>query len=435
MRYALDGLRRRPRRTALAALGIGLATALVIALLALSAGVEGSASRLAVASGVDLLATSANTSIIEGTFPPVPEAHAAPARFAQADPNVAEASPWLVTDLVYGNASLYGAANTSANGSSIPSGWTPTGAGAVGWIPSDNNGLDTPTTLAGAGFNVTGDPHYGGGTYRGPSTDEIVLDQSLGVVLHAVPGSTVWISPRSVPSASGVLGWYRNATPFRVIGWSGPFWLIPSAQLSFLYLSELQSVIGGPTQQDDYASLVLVHLTDPTNPSNDQRILAAAFPSLNVLTIGNVLGAVNAAVEVYRTFGSLVGAIGVAIAALFTSSVLLMSVDDRSHELALLRAIGFGRSTIVGYVFEEGLWLALLGLAVGAPIGLAIGYGLDLALVHFVAGLPNGFTFVEFNASVAASAFAEVFAIGLVAAIVPAARVLSLPIASELRAP
>lgn len=187
--------------------------------------------------------------------------------------------------------------------------------------------------------------------------------------------------------------------------------------------------------QDDYASLVLVHLTDPTNPSGDQRILAGAFPSLNVLTIGNVLGAVNSAVEVYRTFGTLVGAIGVAIAALFTSSVLLMSVDDRSHELALLRAIGFGRRTIVGYVFEEGLWLALLGLAVGAPIGLAIGFGLDFALVHLVAGLPKGFTFVEFNATVAASAFAEVLAIGLLAAIVPAARVLSLPIASELRAP
>ena len=71
MRYALDGLRRRPRRTALAALGIGLATSLVVALLALSAGIEGSASRLAIASGVDLLATSANTTIIAGTFPPV----------------------------------------------------------------------------------------------------------------------------------------------------------------------------------------------------------------------------------------------------------------------------------------------------------------------------------------------------------------------------
>ncbi len=435
MRYALDGLRRRPRRTALAALGIGLATALVIALLALSAGVEGSASRLAVASGVDLLATSANTSILEGTFPPVPQGHSTPVRFGQADPNVAEASPWLVTDLVYGNSSLFEAANASSNGSAIPPGWTPTGAGAVGWIPSDNTGLDTPSILAGSGFNTSGDPHFDAGTYRGPSTDQIVLDQSLGVVLHAAPGSTVWISPRSVPSAPSVRGWYMNATPFRVVGWSGPFWLIPSAQLSFLYLSELQSVVGGPTMQDDYASLVLVHLTDPTNPSGDQRILAGAFPSLNVLTIGNVLGAVNSAVEVYRTFGTLVGAIGVAIAALFTSSVLLMSVDDRSHELALLRAIGFGRRTIVGYVFEEGLWLALLGLAVGAPIGLAIGFGLDFALVHLVAGLPKGFTFVEFNATVAASAFAEVLAIGLLAAIVPAARVLSLPIASELRAP
>ena len=53
-------------------------------------------------------------------------------------------------------------------------------------------------------------------------------------------------------------------------------------------------------------------------------------------TLGNVLGAVNQLVDVYRTFGTLVGAIGIVIAALFTSTVLLMSVDDRSQELALL---------------------------------------------------------------------------------------------------
>ncbi|MCI4358212.1 MAG: ABC transporter permease [Thermoplasmata archaeon] len=435
MRYALDGLRRRPRRTALAAIGIGLATALVIALLALSAGIEGSASRLAVASGVDLLATSANTSLTSGTFPPVPQAHRAPAEFTRADSNVASASPWLVNDLVFGNASLFAASNASAGGASIPPSWGPTGAGAVGWIPSDNAGLDTPALLVGTGFSRSGDPHYDNGSYRGPTGDETVLDQSLAAVLHVGPGSTVWVSPRSVPAAAGVHGWYENATAFRIVGLSGPFWLIPSALLGFFYLSELQTVDGGAAVQGDYASLVLVHLTDPTDPSHDQGVLRTAFPALNVLTLGNILGAVDSLVNVYRTFGTLVGAIGVVIAALFTSTVLLMSVDDRSQEIALLRAIGFRRATIVGYVFEESLWLSLLGLVVGAPLGLAIGYGLDALLVHLVAGLPNGFSFIQFDATVAASAFLEVGAIGVGAAVVPAARALTLPIAPELRAP
>ncbi|HEV2519199.1 MAG TPA: ABC transporter permease [Thermoplasmata archaeon] len=435
MRYALDGLRRRPRRTALAAIGIGLATALVVALLALSAGIEGSASRLAVASGVDLLATSANTSLVSGNFPPVPRAHATPAEFLRSDPNVASASPWLVNDLVYANASLYAASNASRNGSAIPPSWGPTGAGSVGWIPDDNTGLDTPTLLAGSGFSRGDDPHYGNGSYTGPRTGETILDQSLAGVLRVGPGAIVWASPRGVPTPAALPGWFANATAFRVVGLSGPFWLIPSAQLGFFSLSELQSLDGGSSVPGDYASLVLVHLTDPTDPARDQQRLATAFPSLNVLTLGNILGAVNDVVNVYRTFGTLVGAIGIAIAALFTSTVLLMSVDDRSQELAVLRAIGYPRSRIVAYVFEEALWLSLFGLLLGAPLGFGIASGLNLVLTHLVAGLPSGFTFVLFDGGVAASTILEVAAIGVAAAILPAARALALPIAQELRAP
>ncbi|HEV2165990.1 MAG TPA: ABC transporter permease, partial [Thermoplasmata archaeon] len=222
MRYAWDGLRRRPRRTALAALGIGLATSLVIALLALSAGIEASASRLAVASGVDLLATSANTTIISGSFPPVPQSHGAPAAFARADPNVATASPWLVNDLVFANASLFAASNLSQNGSGIPPSWGPTGAGSVGWIPSDNAGLDTPAVIAGSGFTRTGDPHYANGTYRGPSTGEVVLDQSLAAVLHVGPGDLVYAGAGSPPGPSALPGWFGNATAFRVVGGGTP---------------------------------------------------------------------------------------------------------------------------------------------------------------------------------------------------------------------
>ncbi len=435
MRYAWDGVRRRPGRTALAAIGIGLATALVIALLALSAGIEGSASRLAVASGVDLLATSANTSLISGDFPPLTDAHATPSTFPRADANVATASPWLVSDLVFGNASLYAATNASVGGAAVPTGWGLSGAEAVGWIPSDNAGLNTPTLLAGTGFTAPGDPHWANGTYAGPTTGEVVLDQDLAGVLHVGPGAKIWASPRAIPAASGLSGWYANATALTVAGISGPFWLIPSAQLGFLYLSELQAIDGGLAVTDDYASLVLVHLTDPTDPGHDQTLLERAFPSLTVLTLGDILGAVDQVVNLYRTFGELIGAIGVAVAGLFTSTVLLMSVDDRAQEIALLRAIGYSRATIGRFVLEESLLLSGLGLAFGAPLGLGIGYGLDVLLNRLVAGLPNGFSFVSFDPTVAASAIGVIALIGLAAAAVPIARALAVPIAEELRAP
>jgi putative ABC transport system permease protein len=435
VRYALDGVRRRPGRSALTALGIGLATGLVTVLLALSAGVQGSASRLATASGVDLIATSANTSLTTTTFPPVTDAHSIPTGFAHADPNVAAASPWLVTSFVFANSSLYAAANASPSGAGIPGGWGPASGEGVGWIPGANSGLETPAVAKGPGFSSAGDPHYGNGSYNGPFTHEVVLDDGMAGVLKATVGSVVYVSVQSLASPADALGWYHNATPFRVVGISGPFFLIPSALLGFFYLSEAQSLAGSTEVGHDEASVVLVHLSDPTHPASDQSQLQRAFPGLTVFTLANILGAVQSVVDLYRTFGTLIELVALIVAALFATTVLTMSVDDRSQEIATLRAIGFARATIGRYVVEEALILAALGLAVGLAGGFTGAYFLNRFLVNLLPGLPNGFSFVSFDGTVVGSAILEVTVIGLLAAILPAARAVRLPIAEELRAP
>jgi putative ABC transport system permease protein len=412
-------------------LGIGLAVGLVVLLLALSSGIQSSATTLAAESGVDLIAASANTTILSGQFPPVQGAHSLVTRLPAVDPNVATASPWLVSDLVFGNASLWAAANAS----SVPGGWSPTESGTIGWIPSDNAGLQTPDIYNGTGFTESGDPHYAGGAYTGPTTHQIVLDQGLATVLHVGLGDRVWLGAAQPPSAASLSGWYANATGFQVVGISGPFWLIPSALLAFAYLSELQGIVGGASASTDYASLVLIHLTDPTTASTDQSRLQSAFPQLTVFTLSDILGAIQHVVNLYRTFGELIGIIGVVVAALFATTVLQMSVDDRSREIALLRAIGHSRPAVGSLVVQEALLLALFGLAVGLPIAYLTAYGLNLYLRHLLAGLPASFSFVSFNGSVLLDGLLLVLAVGLVAAVAPAARAMQLPVAEELRAP
>jgi putative ABC transport system permease protein len=413
-------------------LGIGLAVGLVVLLLALSAGIETSATTLATQSGVDLIAVSGNVSSpLQGQFPPIQGAHKLVTEIPAVDPNVATASPWLVSDLVLANASLYAHANTS----SIPSGWSPTESGMVGWIPSDNSGIDTPDIDNGTGFTLPGDPHYANGSYNGTATHQIVLDEGLANVLHVWVGDTVWLAAAEPPSAAALEGWYENATAFRVVGVSGPFWLVPSALLAFTYLSELQGIVGGASAATDYASLVLIHLTDPTTVDADQTRLAAAFPQMTVFTLASILGAIQHVVNLYRTFGDLIGVIGIVVSALFATTVLQMSVDDRSREIALLRAIGHSRPSVGSLVVEEALYLSLFGLAAGLPIAYATGYGLNLYLRHLLAGLPTSFSFVSFNAGVLTDGLLLVLAVGLVAAIAPAARAMQLPVAEELRAP
>ncbi|MGI0133053.1 MAG: ABC transporter permease [Thermoplasmata archaeon] len=431
MDYAWQAVRRRPGRSAATALGIGLATSLVLILLALSSGIQTSATRLVAASGIDLLATSPNTSLSSTAFPPVASAHLLPSALRTADPNVASASPWLIASLTFVNTSLARAANAS----DIPPGWQPAVSGVVGWIPGDNAGIETPTVTSGPGFVSPGDPHFDNGSYRGPSTHEIVVDRALATVLNVTPGELVYAGTGSPSGPAALASWVANGTVFRVVGVSGPFWLIPSALLGFVYLSELQQVVAGGSAPRDDASLVLIHLGDAGNPGRDQSRLAGAFPGLSVFTVGNILGAVNSVVDLYRTFGTLIGLIGVAIATLFTTTILLMSVDDRSQELALLRALGFPRRRIAGYIVEEAILLSAIGLGVGIVLGGVGSFALDRFLSTLVLGLPAGFSFVSFDLGVIALGVVEVLLIGFAAAALPAWRALTLPVAQELRAP
>jgi ABC-type antimicrobial peptide transport system permease subunit len=434
MLSALDALRRRPGRSLLTALGVGLASGLVVLLLALSAGVQSSATTLAYASGVDLLATSSaggNGTLLSGAPPPISHAHELATAIPRADPNAVVASPWLLGDLVFANASLWRAANAT----DVPAGWTYTGSGTVGWIPDDLGGIETPTLYNGTGFTHPGDPLYDNGSYAGPATHQIELDQALAGVLHLRTGATVWASPVAPPSTAALPGWYANATAFTVVGISSAFWLVPSAELAFLYLSELQELIGGASASTDYATLILVHLANPTDPSGDQAKIALAFRNLSVYTLSDILGEIQHVVSVYRTFGELIGAVGLVVATLFTTTVLQMSVDDRSREFALLRAVGHRRADIGLAVVEEGLLLSGLGLAIGLPLAYLGSIALDRLLLRLVPGLPSGFSFVSFDPAVVGAGVLAVVAVGLLASTVPAIRAMGLPVAEELRAP
>ena len=429
--YAIDALRRRPGRTTLTALGIGLAVGLVVLLLALSAGIQTSASELATASGVDLVAASANTTLTSGSLPPIEHAHPLATQIPSRDANVETASPWLISDLVFGNASLWARANSS----DVPSGWSPTGSGSVGWIPDDNVGLETPELYNGSGFTAPGDPYYSNGTYQGIKTGQIELDQGLAGVLGVHVGQSVWVAASPPTGPSGVVAWYAQATEFHVVGITGPFWLVPSALLAFLYLSELQAIVGGGTPSTDYGSLVLIHLYDPTTATTDQGTIAAAFAGLTVFTLANILGEIQHVVNLYRTFGELIGVIGLVVAALFTTTVLQMSVDDRSREIALLRALGYSRASVGSLVVQEGIALSLLGLVVGLPVAYLAAEAINAFLLRLLAGLPAGFTFISFDPTIVAVGLGLVLLIGLGAAVAPAARAMQLPVAEELRAP
>ena len=59
------------------------------------------------------------------------------------------------------------------------------------------------------------------------------------------------------------------------------------------------------------------------------------------------------------------------VIALVSANTAAMAVRERRHELAVMRALGFTRRSLVGFMVTEGM---LMGLVAGA-LGTAIAYG------------------------------------------------------------
>jgi putative ABC transport system permease protein len=122
----------------------------------------------------------------------------------------------------------------------------------------------------------------------------------------------------------------------------------------------------------------------------------------------------------------LIAGIVVIVIALVSANTAAMAVRERRHELAVMRAIGFTRRTLVSFLITEGL---LMGLAAGA-IGSAIAYGLLRIFGPALLGPDFGLRLMP---AVASESIAVAAAIGLLSAAIPALSATRRAIADSLR--
>jgi putative ABC transport system permease protein len=107
-------------------------------------------------------------------------------------------------------------------------------------------------------------------------------------------------------------------------------------------------------------------------------------------------------------------------------------VSARSREIATLRALGFGATSVVISVFVEALLLALLGGAIGA---LAAWLFFDGDVVSTSGGQVAQIVFaLAFTPGLVAIGVIWACAIGLIGGLFPAVRAARLPVATALRA-
>ena len=381
-RVASVGLRTRPLRAGLSALGIAIGVAAIVAVLGLS-----SSSQAGLLSQIDRLGTNlltvTNGQGLTGKTAELPLA--APAMIARIDPVTSVAETARVTATVYR---------------------TPV-------IPAiDTNALSVAAAstdlLATLGVKVAQGVYLNAATATEPvAVLGAVAAQRLGVD-RLYPGERIWMDDQ----------W------FYLVGILGPAVLTPEVESSVL--------VGFPAAQkylasNGHANTVYVRaeneqvaavqsvLTQTANPEGPNEV-DVSQPSATLVARADAKSALNGLFLGLGAVVLLVGAVGVA-------NIMVISVLERRSEVGLRRALGATRGQIRTQFLAEAILLALGGGAVGVALG---------ALATAVYAATKGWEIV-IPSSAWAGGFGAALLIGAIAGLLPAMRAARLSPTEALR--
>ncbi len=394
---AFRTLIRVPARTALVVLGLSVTGALLLDMTMLAGGLQASLgsvlSRLGFAVRV----------VPRGTLPFSGDAEIADAdRLAAAietQSGVTAAVPVL-------GANLY----VQQGGRRFPS-------FALG-VPSGTPGVYT--LVAGADLSTRPGPPSGGTAPVLP----IVVNQNMArldgvrigdrLVLSAAPGT--------------ILQAFAAVQPCRVAGIADFYFDLPTQRTVALAAPVLRRLLDRPPGG---ASLILVRMTDPSRADALARWIAARDPRVDAFSIQEFLARTGARLTYFNQFSVILGTMSAAVAFLLIAAIVTLSVGERLGEIAMLRAMGFPRASIVGLVLVEGIALAAAALPGAFLLGIAIARNLDRILLSSP-GVPENLHFFTLTSAAAVRTVGILLATGALGGAYPAAVTARLEVAPTL---
>jgi putative ABC transport system permease protein len=125
------------------------------------------------------------------------------------------------------------------------------------------------------------------------------------------------------------------------------------------------------------------------------------------------------AIDQFRTFSWIVAGVIIGIEALVVFVTMMGSVNERTREIGIFRALGFRRLHVTGLILIEAVVASLLAGVLGYLAGMGVSYALLPVLAG--SGAADGVT-VTWAPALAAGAVGLAVAIGAVASLYPALR-------------
>jgi putative ABC transport system permease protein len=209
---------------------------------------------------------------------------------------------------------------------------------------------------------------------------------------------------------------------FTVVGILEPTLTLPDSQAFMplaaaqeLYVKDLPADIAEKTVPGD----TITHIVVYPQPGSDTNALAdrleAALPNVTTLTASEFDETIGSTANLLSGIIVGVGFISLIVGGLSVVNTMAMSVNERTREIGIKRAIGGTRRRIVLELVAEA---GLIGL-IGGAIGLALG-----ALVVYLgnqAGRDSGTVLFSLTAATALSSVVFATVLGVVAGVIPAA--------------
>ena len=171
--------------------------------------------------------------------------------------------------------------------------------------------------------------------------------------------------------------------------------------------------IANPAQAGEVAQVVDTLFANSANETRTST--EKAFVSNFAAQFGDI-GAIVTAVVAVVLFTML----------LVTVNTMAQSVRERTAELAVLKALGFGNARLIGLVLAESLTLTLIGGIVGLALSYAVIGAIPGALLQFLPGL-------YLPAQGAGLGVLLMLLLGALAALLPVSRTVRLQVVTALR--
>jgi len=240
-----------------------------------------------------------------------------------------------------------------------------------------------------------------------PTANEIILGSDVAHALNLSPKQSVTIMGQD----------------FKVAGIVQPTGSVENDQAVFIDLAMLQKLANRPNAISLIETAALCY-TCPIEEVTQQ--LSDKLPGTKVTALKSTLESRETTVDKFNAFARSISLILFLASSLVITMTMKFSVEERTREIGILRAIGFRKRHIIQIVLTEAGFLSILGGLLGFFLGMSAAANFGSALIKAQVHIPWQFNLLVYALSAS-------LLIGLLGSLYPAWKAAKLDPTESLR--